>query len=46
MCAAVHPQWKTLTVQEKAKYFQQAKRKALLHKELYPGWNNSKNYVR
>lgn len=40
------PQWKSLTVQEKAKYFHQARITALRHKQLYPGWNNSKNYVR
>ncbi|XP_075868248.1 uncharacterized protein LOC142877466 isoform X2 [Nelusetta ayraudi] len=41
---ALGRKWKSLTVQEKAKYFQQARIKAFLHKQLYPGWNNSKNY--
>lgn len=39
-------QWKSLTMQEKAKYFQQAKREQLLHKQLYPGWSHGINYVR
>lgn len=33
-------------MQEKAKYFQQAKREQLLHKQLYPGWSHGINYVR
>lgn len=41
----LRPQWKTLTKQQKAKYFQEAEQQRLLHKRLNPGWSTKDNYV-
>lgn len=39
------PQWKALSKNEKAKYFEEAEQQRLIHRQENPGWSNKVNYV-
>lgn len=38
-------QWKTMTKEQQAIYYEEADRQRQLHKQLYPEWSNRQNYV-
>lgn len=40
------PQWKTLTKEQQATYFQAAEREKILHALQHPDWSFKNNYVR
>ncbi len=45
LCAVVCPQWRSLTQEQQAKYYEQADEEKRLHKQTYPDWTPQDNYV-